>query len=180
MKSTKMSTYIFRVFIIIPFSLIFSRYAFAQYLIPNSVFGNGGGAISGSGYLINGTLGQSVIGEMNSSSYNSYSGFWYVRSSSVTGIKDKGKIPLSFELMQNYPNPFNPSTIINYQLPISSKVVLKIYDLLGREVATLVNKQQSAGSYSVTFAAGNLASGIYFYQLIAGGFNQVKKLILLK
>ncbi|MHB8579983.1 MAG: T9SS type A sorting domain-containing protein [Ignavibacteriaceae bacterium] len=101
--------------------------------------------------------------------------------SAPTAVKNiHSNLPTSYTLSQNYPNPFNPTTMINYQLSRNSYVTLKVYDLLGREVATLVNKQQSAGSYSVTFAAGNLASGIYFYQLIAGGFNQVKKLVLLK
>ena len=97
-----------------------------------------------------------------------------------TAVAAESLVPMEYTLYQNYPNPFNPSTIISYQLPVSSKVVLKIYDLLGREVATLVDDRQHAGNYSVKFNAGNLSSGIYFYRLIAGGFNQVKKLILLK
>ena len=101
--------------------------------------------------------------------------------SATTAVKNiHSNLPTSYNLSQNYPNPFNPSTIISYQLPVSSKVVLKIYDLLGREVATLVDDRQHAGNYSVKFNAGNLSSGIYFYRLIAGGFNQVKKLVLLK
>jgi hypothetical protein len=92
---------------------------------------------------------------------------------------------LSFSLSQNYPNPFNPSTTINYtiasgQLAGNNLVTLKIYDILGREVKTLVNEKQSAGSYSVSFNADKLASGIYFYTLRAGNFVQTKKMILLK
>ncbi len=95
-------------------------------------------------------------------------------------VKSKFIFPKEYSLSQNYPNPFNPSTIINYQLPISSKVILRVYDLLGRKVATLVNKEQNAGNYNVKFNAGNLASGVYFYRLSVGGFSQVKKLVLLK
>ena len=85
-------------------------------------------------------------------------------------------------MLQNYPNPFNPSTIINYQLPVSSKVTLKIYDVLGSEVATLVDEEEPAGSYNVQFTINNiqLSSGVYFYQLKAGDYVQVKKMILMK
>lgn len=83
-------------------------------------------------------------------------------------------------LSQNYPNPFNPTTVINYQLPVSGKVTLKVYDLLGRELATLVNDRENAGSYSVKFDGSRLASGIYFYRLQAGSFSQTKKLMLVK
>ena len=86
----------------------------------------------------------------------------------------------SFELNQNYPNPFNPSTIINYTVPVESKVVLKVYNILGKEVATLVNDVKQAGSYNITFNASKLASGVYFYQLSAGNFVSTKKLILMK
>ncbi len=85
-----------------------------------------------------------------------------------------------FRLEQNYPNPFNPATIISYQLPVSSEVSLKIYDLLGREVATLVNARQAAGRYDVRFNAASLASGVYFYRLSAGAFIETKKMMLVK
>ena len=86
----------------------------------------------------------------------------------------------TYELSQNYPNPFNQSTIFNFQCPLKSRVSLKVYDVSGREVATVVNEELNAGSYSVRFDAGNLASGIYFYRLNAGDFSDTKKLILLK
>ncbi|MDD8016927.1 MAG: T9SS type A sorting domain-containing protein [Bacteroidota bacterium] len=89
-------------------------------------------------------------------------------------------ISLSFGLQQNFPNPFNPSTIINYQLPITSYVTLKVYDLLGREVATLVNEMKEAGYHTFQFHGADLASGIYFYQLRAGDFLQTKKMVLMK
>lgn len=86
----------------------------------------------------------------------------------------------SFGLFQNYPNPFNPTTLISYQLPVNSAVVLRVYDLLGREVAKLVDERQSAGTHSVSFNASNLPSGVYFYRLQAGVFSQSKKLLLVK
>ncbi len=85
-----------------------------------------------------------------------------------------------FSLAQNYPNPFNPSTIISWQSPVGSYQTLKVFDVLGNEVATLVNEYKPAGSYSVTFEAGNLSSGIYYYTISAGDFHQTKKLVLLK
>lgn len=98
----------------------------------------------------------------------------------ITGVRDKETQPLRFALYQNYPNPFNPSTIINYQLATGSHVTLKVYDMLGKEVETLVNKVQPTGDYKVTFNANRLASGVYFYQLRANDFIQTNKLILLK
>ncbi|MBI4810167.1 MAG: T9SS type A sorting domain-containing protein [Ignavibacteriales bacterium] len=93
-------------------------------------------------------------------------------------------LPVKFELSQNYPNPFNPTTIINYQLPIANLVTLKVYDVLGREVATLVNEKKEAGRYEVEFNASNLSSGVFFYRLSASGragdFLSTKKFILIK
>lgn len=98
-------------------------------------------------------------------------------SNIVEVVKDK---PTTFELAQNYPNPFNPTTTINYQLPISALVTLKVYDVVGREVATLVNARQEAGRYDVNFNATSLSSGVYFYRLQAGSFVQTKKMMLVK
>jgi len=90
------------------------------------------------------------------------------------------QMPQMFALKQNYPNPFNPSTVINYQLPMNSLVTLKVFDILGREVATLVNEVIEAGSYNAQFDGSKLSSGIYFYTLNAGEFSATKKLLLLK
>jgi len=95
-------------------------------------------------------------------------------------INTSENIPNEIELFQNYPNPFNPKTNIQYQVPELSFVSLKIYDVLGNEIATLVNKEKLIGSYEVDFDATGLPSGIYFYQLKAGSFIQTKKMILLK
>lgn len=98
--------------------------------------------------------------------------------------KDDGalnqQIPKVYSLSDNYPNPFNPSTTINYSLPVNEKVVLKVYDILGKEVAILVNEQKPAGNYQVIFNAENLASGLYLYQIKSGAFIQTKKMILMK
>jgi len=99
----------------------------------------------------------------------------------ITGIdEDENGIPTEYVLKQNYPNPFNPTTVIKYSLPKMSKVTLKIYSVLGKEVSTLVNKEQSAGNYRIEFNANNLSSGVYYYRLQAGDFVSVMKMILLK
>jgi hypothetical protein len=89
-------------------------------------------------------------------------------------------IPVEFSLSQNYPNPFNPLTTIEYQIPSNGFVSLKIYNSLGQEVSTLVNENQSAGKYSITFSDEKLTSGLYFYSLRSGDFSETKKMILLK
>ena len=90
------------------------------------------------------------------------------------------EIPSAYTLAQNYPNPFNPNSIIRYELPMQSHVSLKVFDMLGREVATLVNDVKQPGEYAVTFDGSDLVSGVYFYRLDAGNFTSVKKLLLLK
>jgi hypothetical protein len=95
-------------------------------------------------------------------------------------VDDESVLPKEFTLYQNYPNPFNPTTTISFQLPITSQVTLKIYDVLGNEVAILVNENKPAGSYEVMFDATRLSSGMYFYRIDIKNFSQVRKMILLK
>jgi hypothetical protein len=103
----------------------------------------------------------------------------YVRF--TTGVtQEVSPVPTQFNLGQNYPNPFNPSTLISYQLSAVSQVTLNIYDVLGREVAELVNKRQNPGHYSVDFDASALPSGVYYYRLATDGNKSVKKMVLLK
>ncbi len=97
-----------------------------------------------------------------------------------TSIINNNEIPSDFSLSQNYPNPFNPVTVIHYSLNENRLTTLKIFNVLGREVATLVNGKQNAGSYSVNFNASNLSSGVYFYKLESGEFAETKRMILLK
>jgi len=98
----------------------------------------------------------------------------------TTNVEFQNEAIKEFYLYQNYPNPFNPSTTISYSIPNQSHVELSVYDVLGREVAELVSKEQIAGSYKVQFNASSLSSGIYIYKLQNGGYVDVKKLMLLK
>jgi glucuronoarabinoxylan endo-1,4-beta-xylanase len=99
-------------------------------------------------------------------------------STGVNPIEDM--LPKKFSLSQNFPNPFNPTTVISYQLPISNWVTLKVYDVLGKEVASIVNGVEEPGYKSVKFDATKLSSGPYFYRLQAGSFVQTNKMLLMK
>lgn len=98
----------------------------------------------------------------------------------VTGVLESKDIPISYSLYQNFPNPYNPSATIKYQIPNAGFVVLKVYDVLGNVVATLVNEQNEAGSYQVLFDASALSSGVYIYQISVNDFVDTKKMILMK
>ena len=98
----------------------------------------------------------------------------------VTAVKEVSNLPNKFELSQNYPNPFNPSTVISYTIPKAAYVTLKVYDVLGKEVATLVNQLQNANSYKVNLNASSLTTGVYFYKVVAGNLTMTKKMLLLK
>ena len=96
-------------------------------------------------------------------------------------VKYQGSLAVTdYAIEQNFPNPFNPSTTIKYQLPQNGLVTLKIYDILGKEVATLVNSEQQSGRYEVNFNATNLASGVYLYRIKVNDYVAVKKMLLLK
>jgi len=98
----------------------------------------------------------------------------------IVGINSHYGIPDKYSLSQNYPNPFNPSTVISYELAVSGLVSLKVYDVLGNEVKTLIDKKQNSGKYEVTFNGNNIHSGVYFYKLITGDFIETRSMILLK
>jgi len=101
--------------------------------------------------------------------------FWGGATNVESEISD-----LNFELKQNFPNPFNPATKISWQAPVGGHQTLKVYDVLGNDVATLVNEEKPAGVYEVKFDASGLSSGIYFYKLQAGSYTQIKKMILMR
>ncbi len=140
-------------------------------------------------YTNSGSAGSS---DMAVSVYSANNGDVYVAGSSaidyavvkyapgMTGIQNQNEIPNGFSLEQNYPNPFNPSTKISFKIADIGNVSLKVYDISGREVAELVNKNMQAGSYEITFDAGKLSSGVYFYKLVTNEFSDTKKMMLVK
>lgn len=98
----------------------------------------------------------------------------------VSSVEGNNFVVNNFKLDQNYPNPFNPSTMISYSIPQSSFVTLKVYDIIGNEVVTLVNETKSAGKYDVSFEASNLSNGVYLYSIKTNNFTSTKKMILMK
>ena len=114
------------------------------------------------------------------SSYSTYSNTWYCQIYPPAPPKLQAAGPFAFALHDNYPNPFNPTTTIRYELPTASHVTLTVHDLLGREVATLVEALEEPGYKSVQWNAAGVASGVYLYRLTAGDFVQTRKLLVLK
>jgi len=161
--------------------MLFTVSTFAQENIMG-VIGSGGGTATNENYRVTGTAGLPVIGQSINSEYRHSAGFWYIQNVRIVSdvVTEYDQIPLEFNLQQNYPNPFNPSTTISFALPQKEHVELRIYDMLGREIATLVSKDLNAGRHEVVFDAGNLSSGVYFYRIQAGNFSQLRKLILVK
>lgn len=98
----------------------------------------------------------------------------------LTGVNSNNNFPNKYSLSQNYPNPFNPSTNISFSVPQSSSVKISVFDLLGRELSTPVNEFKQAGNYEITFDAGRLGSGVYYYRMTAGDFTDTKKMIVIK
>jgi hypothetical protein len=128
----------------------------------------------------------SILALVNVDIYSGEFKFWsdtlsiFVHKDPLGFLNNSEKAPLKFALEQNYPNPFNPTTMINYQLPRTCDVELNIYNLLGQEVATLVNKRQQTGMYQIEWDATGFSSGVYYYRIEAGNFVQTRKMIYLK
>jgi hypothetical protein len=116
----------------------------------------------------------------NPASINFDPGNWILKD--LLGVTDTGILPIpgKYSLEQNYPNPFNPSTTIEYNLPQNGLVTLKVFNVLGKEVATLVNGPVEAGIHKVNFDASKINSGVYFYTIDAGAYSETKKMILIK
>ena len=127
------------------------------------------------------TVNELIIGNNYIFAGTSFNSVWRRPLSDITGIQNiSTEIPTAFSLEQNYPNPFNSNTIIRFQIKDSRFVNLKVFDILGKEVATLVNEYLQPGTYETTFDASMLTGGIYFYRLQTENYTETKKLILLK
>ncbi|MFH1528557.1 MAG: T9SS type A sorting domain-containing protein, partial [Bacteroidota bacterium] len=129
---------------------------------------------------------RSKISGSSSGENSDYSSTGNFKISGITDVKEDISIPSEFKLFQNYPNPFNPETVIKYQIASSRNmensipVTLKIYDVLGKELLTLVNENKPAGTYEIKFDAKRLSSGLYLYKLSAGEFSRTMKMLLIK
>jgi hypothetical protein len=135
------------------------------------------------GYVSNrGTLVDASGNKITPYQHNDNPGIFCFYYSGLTTSVDENKknINNTFNLSQNYPNPFNPITTINYSIPKQSHVTIKIFDVLGNELTTLINEEKFAGNYSVKFNASAFSSGVYFYRMESGSYIQTKKLILIK
>jgi hypothetical protein len=154
--------------------------AYAVYDIPCSVVGSGGGKSSGTNNQVIGTVGQTAIGVVTGPSNIHEIGFWYQPGWILTGIEDETELPSVFRLWQNKPNPFNPVTTMRFAVPRRARVVMKLYDVAGREVRTLVDRDYDQGYHEATLNATGLASGVYFCRMAAEDFVDAKKILLLK
>ena len=162
-------------------ALLFATTALPQYQITNSVIGSGGNVTSNSNNIIVSTVGESFIGKSSNTINQNQIGFWYAyQQTTITDVENEETIPTVFKLEQNYPNPFNPSTRIKFAVPEKSNVLIKVYDILGSEVATLVNEEMDAGWYENNFNAAGLSSGVYLFRMEAGNFISTKKMIYLR
>jgi hypothetical protein len=147
-----------------------------------SSFNMGYSVSSSSGTKAQSVVGQSFVGRMSENGRIIESGFLAdtLFRGTVVGVIDEPVIPVEFRLEQNYPNPFNPGTTIQFQLPMKSHVTLRVYDILGQEVATLINEKREAGICKVQFDGSGLTSGVYICRLVAGDYVSTKKLLLVK
>jgi hypothetical protein len=159
--------------------LLVAMQAAAQYQITESVIGSGGTNASGGSYQLLGTVGQPAIGVTAGGSYINEIGFWYMPGWILTGVEDE-ELPLRTFFGQNFPNPFNPVTTLAYGLATPARVTIKVYDVSGREVRTLVDRDMEPGRYHATLDAAGLAGGVYFARMVAGDYVENKKLVLIK
>ena len=176
-----MSKYIYRILPVLLLQvLLISTNTPAQTVLKSGVMGNSSSAAGSAGYQIKGTAGQVFTGSAGNSANTVEGGFWYQAEELITGIEALEELPKTFRLEQNYPNPFNPSTTLQFAIPKREKVVLHLFDVLGRHLATLLNEEKEAGIYKLNFDGRNLPSGVYFYRIQAGQFSQTRKMLLVK
>jgi hypothetical protein len=121
----------------------------------------------------------SQFGSIDPKFFNSWN-FDLKKPQVATAVEENWSVAMTYELSQNYPNPFNPSTTIQFTIPTQNVVTLKIFNILGQEVMTILNEKMDAGKHIVKFDASKLTSGVYLYQVSAGKFVETKKMILLK
>jgi hypothetical protein len=157
----------------------------AQLQLRCENLGASGGVVSSSEFTLLEIVGQSYpIETAANADFILHPGFipcfLFETTTGVEEQLDSTEIPAAFALWQNFPNPFNPSTVIIFQLPVNSRVKLQVFDVNGREVATLVDGEMTVGKHAVAFSPSHSSSGVYFYKLTAGKFSQTRKAVLMK
>lgn len=153
----------------------------AQYKVESSSFNNGTMTDSNTSHQMQSVVGPSISGRGENDSYKVQTGFLSLATILPTRIEQVSENkPVQFRLEQNFPNPFNPETTIRYSINNPGRVTLRIYDMRGREVATLIDGNQQTGQYSVHFRSDGLPSGIYIYTLNADAFFQTRKMIIME
>jgi MFS family permease len=156
----------------------FAGSAHAQAVISRFVVGSGGTQAASTSYALVGTAGQPAVGGATGASFQVVGGFWASANPIGTGVETpRARV---FRLEQNYPNPFNPRTTIAFAIPSDTHVRLHVFDATGVHVMTVIDRSLPAGAHRVELDASGLASGVYFYRLEAPGFQQARKLVLLK
>ncbi len=152
----------------------------AQYAVTGSVVSCGGGAVSSETNRIIGSVGQGIVGVVSDERYTAEIGFWYQPGWILTGVPDDPGLSPVFMLSQNRPNPFNPVTTVEFGVERPTHVTVRLYDVGGREVRTLVDGERDAGLHTVVLNASGLASGVYLCRMEAGMFVAERKVVLLK
>jgi hypothetical protein len=147
-----------------------------------SSFNMGYGQPMSGNTMVKSVVGQNFVGTTQQSNTQVISGFLAdtLFRSTIVDVKNQEQLPTSYSLWQNYPNPFNPSTTIHFEIPKESYVTLKVFNMLGQEVMTVLDENKVAGRYDLRIDGATLASGVYFYRLLAGDYVSTKKFLLLK
>ncbi|MBN2355744.1 T9SS type A sorting domain-containing protein [candidate division KSB1 bacterium] len=153
----------------------------AQYLIQNSVICNGAGVQANHARSVVAVVGQPVLGKQHDETVYLYAGYLFQSRRLITDVHPLPVTrPETYRLQQNYPNPFNPLTTIEFAVARTCKVAIKIYDIKGREVATIIEGPYQTGAYKVVFNAARLPTGVYFYRMQADQFIAIRKAMLVK
>jgi hypothetical protein len=155
--------------------------ASAQIRLRSWVMANGGGTCVCTSHRTDCTLGEPLTGSAAGTSEKQGAGFWgAVGTSPATGVERVPDVPLQYSLEHNYPNPFNPSTTITCTLPVAGHLKLSVFDILGEEVAVLLNDMREAGTITVTWDAAGFPSGMYICRMNAPGYTSTRKMVLLR
>ena len=168
--------YLLLIGLILPVFICAQNYQIKYDEFPSSA----GETTTNNNLLENGHITGNAIGLSSDGIYQVQSGLVFIYEHLSTGIEEDNHLNTNYQLFANYPNPFNPTTTIDYFIPAAQNVKLKVYNLLGKKVAELVNGNQRAGMHKINFDGSKLVSGQYFYKIETKGFSKVRKMLLVK